>query len=44
MEVMVPRDEMLVIHFNKVGIRQVKKNEKKYVDALQKGKIMLYSW
>ena len=26
--VMVPRDEMLVIHFNKVGIRQVKKNEK----------------
>lgn len=28
MEVMVPRDEMLVIHFNKVGIRQVKKNEK----------------
>ena len=26
--VMVPRDEMLVIHFGKVGIRQVKKNEK----------------
>lgn len=31
--VMVPRDEMLVIHFNKVGIRQVKKNEKNMVSV-----------
>lgn len=36
MEVMVPRDEMLVIHFNKVGIRQVKKNEKNLPIPLQK--------
>ena len=27
--VMIPQDEMLVIHFSKVGIRQVKKNKKK---------------
>ena len=31
--VMVPRDEMLVIHFGKVGTRQVKKNEKNMVSG-----------
>lgn len=36
--VMVPRDEMLVIHFNKVGIRQVKKNEKNMSTLYKKGK------
>ena len=36
--VMVPRDEMLVIHFNKVGIRQVKKNEKNMLTLYKKGK------
>lgn len=36
--VMVPRDEMLVIHFNKVGIRQVKKNEKNMSMLYKKGK------
>jgi SPP1 gp7 family putative phage head morphogenesis protein len=35
--VMVPRDEMLVIHFNKVGIRQVKKNEKNMLTLYKKG-------
>lgn len=36
--VMVPRDEMLVIHFNKVGIRQVKKNEKNMLTLYKKEK------
>jgi len=36
--VMVPRDEMLVIHFGKVGIRQVKKNEKNMSTLYKKGK------
>ena len=36
--VMVPRDEMLVIHFNKVGIRQVKKNEKNMSTLYKKEK------
>lgn len=36
--VMVPRNEMLVIHFNKVGIRQVKKNEKNMSTLYKKGK------
>ena len=36
--VMVPRDEMLVVHFNKVGIRQVKKNKKNMLTLYKKGK------
>ncbi|MBF9674170.1 MULTISPECIES: minor capsid protein [Streptococcus] len=36
--VMVPRDEMLVIHFNKVGIRQVKKNGKNMLTLYKKEK------
>lgn len=36
--VMVPRDEMLVIHFGKVGIRQVKKNEKNMLTLYKKEK------
>ncbi|WP_367007433.1 minor capsid protein [Streptococcus sp. ZY19097] len=36
--VIVPRDEMMMIHFNKVGIRQEKKNRKNNVILYEKGK------
>lgn len=36
--VIIPRDEMMMIHFNKVGIRQEKKNRKNNVILYEKGK------
>ena len=36
--VIVPRDEMMMIHFNKVGIRQEKKNRKNNVILYEKSK------
>lgn len=36
--VIIPRDKMMMIHFNKVGIRQEKKNRKNNVILYEKGK------
>ena len=36
--VIIPRDAMMMIHFNKVGIRQEKKNRKNNVILYEKGK------